>query len=779
MLKTSLPVVILRNNILFPKNEIKLEFGNELSKNIMNEAEFFHDGNLLVTCTTNALEETFQKNDLLKVGVICKIIRKIDLPNGNTRVILRGISRALIEQYLNVETDEIIESIISFPQKIEIPKEKEEVYIHKLLKELEEYIDDVPSISNSFLTDITSNSNLEEVTDLIVPNLPVTQERLLEYLKELNSIRRFEMILEDIYKEKEKFSIERNIDLKVQQGIESHQREYVLREKLELLKEELGDTSLLSSDIQSLKESLSKLDAPKTIIKRIAEEIQKYEWMNSSFESSIVRNYIDCLLNLPWNKVTKDKEDLKEVLSSLDSMHYGMEEVKNRIIEYLAIKKVSKTLSSPVICLVGPPGTGKTTLAYSIAKSLDRNFVKISLGGVNDPAEIIGHRRTYLGAAPGKIIQGMKKAKSSNPVFLIDEIDKMTSNIKGDPANALLEVLDPIQNKHFSDLYLEEEYDLSNVIFIVTANKKEDIPFPLRDRLEMIELNGYTVTEKLEICKNHILPTIFSELELNNQCIEIEDATIYEVIRYYTKEAGVRELQRQIAKIIRKIVKVVLLNNIKVNSVKVTVDNIEKYLGPKKFVDNFAIQETVGKVSAISYTLSGASLFSIETTYFKGTGNLVVTGTVGSMFKEAAFVALNYIRANSDKFGIPIEQFLENDIHVHVGNLEISKDGPSAGLAIATSIISSFTKKKISTDITMTGEITLLGEVLSVGNILEKIEGAIHYGMKTIFIPSVNEKELQGIPQEFIDKIEIILVDNYEQIFKKLGDKNGTINGKK
>ena len=768
MLKTSLPVVILRNSVLFPKSEIKLEFGNELSKNIINEAEFFHDGNILVTCVANPLEETVKKNNLLKVGVISKIVRKIDLPNGNTRVILKGISRALVEQYLNVETDEIMESIISFPSKIEITKEKEEVYIQKLLKELDSYIEDVPSISNSFLSDIINNHSLEDITDLIIPHIPVNQDRLLEYLKEMNCLRRFEMILADIYREKEKFSIETNIDLKVQQGIDNKQREYLLREKLQLLKDELGDTSLVESDIKTLKEQLEKLNAPDNIKKRLAEEIKKYEWMNSSFESSIVRNYIDCLLKLPWNEVTEDKEDLKEVLESLNNLHYGMEEVKDRIIEYLAVKKVSKTLSSPVICLVGPPGTGKTTLAYIIAKSMDRNFVKISLGGVNDPAEIIGHRRTYLGAAPGKIIQGMKKAKSSNPVFLIDEIDKMISNIKGDPANALLEVLDPVQNKHFSDLYVEEEYDLSNVIFIVTANKKEDIPFPLRDRLEMIELSGYSVIEKIEICKKHIIPTILEELELNKKYIAFDDDAIYEVIKYYTKEAGVRELQRQISKIIRKIVKVIMFNSIKVNTVKITSDNIEKYLGPRKFVDNVLTKNESGKVLAVSYNAYGPSLFPIETTYYKGSGNLIVTGNLGNVFKESAFVALNYIRSNSDKFGIPIQKLLENDIHIHVNNLDVSKDGPSASLAIATSIISAFNKKEISESITMTGELTLLGEVLPVGNILQKIEVAIQNNIKTIFIPSANENDLKNMPEEYKNKIDIIFAESYEQVFENL-----------
>lgn len=768
-MKISLPTVLLNNNILFPKSEVKLEFDNEISKNIISEAEFFHDNTILISYNLNKLEQAPKLSDLSNVGVIAKIIHKIDLPNGKTRVIIKGISRAFIHEYLNLNRpDEILESIISNVSNPMVSNQEEEILIKKLYRELEECVHTVPYISNSFLTDIANINNLEDMTDLIVPNLPLSYERLLEYLKEFDSIRRFEMLLADIYSEKQKCDIEKNIDLKIQRGIEDNQKQYLLREKIKMLQEELGDSSLINDDISVLTSAVKKLDAPDYVIERLQEEIRRYENMTASFEFGVVRNYIDYLLKLPWNKKTIDNNNLHDVMCTLNQKHYGIDEAKSRIIEYLAVKRMSNNVNSPVLCLIGPPGVGKTTFAYNLANSINRKFVKITVGGVNDPAEIVGHRRTYIGAAPGRIIQGLKRCGSSNPVFLIDEIDKMGKDVKGDPVNVLLEVLDKTQNKHFSDNYIEEEYDLSDVMFIVTANKVEDIPPALKDRLEIIYIDGYTESEKLQICKKHIIPNICLEHNLNIDYVNFSEDAIVEIIRYYTQENGVRELERQISKIIRKIVKSIVINNIKVSSIKITLDNISKYLG-KRIVNYLSItQPMIGKAYALAYTLNGGDIFAVEVNYFNGSGNLNLTGNVGREIKESALVAFNYIKAHAAEFGIDVKELINNDIHINLPRYDISKDGSSIGVCLATAIISIFKKQIIPNNISMTGEISLLGEILPVGNIENKVEVALKNKIDTLFIPKANIKEIENISKEQLNNIEIIPVENYKEIFERI-----------
>lgn len=767
MFKTSLPTILLKGNILFPKNELKLEFDSELSKNIISESEYFYDNKLLISSTINKLEQEPQAKDLSPVGVVSKIIHKIDLPNGKTRVIIKGMYRVNIYEYLNLENvNEILEAIISTPTPLTIDPKEEEIFLKKLWKELEDFIHDVPYISNSFLAEISTVTSLEEITDLIVPNLSLSFDRLLEYLNEINCMNRCKMILEDIYKEKEKFAIEKSIDSKIKQGIENTQKQYLLRAKIEELKKELGEFSENFDDNEVLKEKIENLDAPNEVKNRLFEEVRKYE-TNSSLEAPIVRNYIEYLLKLPWNKKTKDCDDLSIVLSSLNQIHFGMDEVKDRIIEYLAVKKMSKNVKGPILCLVGPPGIGKTTLAYNISKSLGRKFVKISLGGVNDPAEIVGHRRTYLGAEPGRIVQGLKRCQTNNPVFLIDEIDKMGKDIKGDPANALLEVLDPIQNKHFSDHYIEEEINLSDIMFIVTANNIEAIPALLKDRLEIIELNGYTEYEKLEICRRHIIPRICREHELNPEFVTFTDDTILEIIRNYTKEAGVRELERKVSKIIRKIVKTIVTYQVKVSSIKITPDNLEKYLGKRRKKVEYPISEQSGIANSLAWTPNGGEVYPIEAVYFPGKGNLILTGNVGSELQESALVAVNYLKTKIKEFSINKSELLESDIHIHIPGFGL-KNGSSIGIALTTAILSSLKKQVILKDIAMTGEITLLGNILPVGNIIEKIEGAVRGNIKYIFVPIQNQEEVSLLPLDILEKIEIIFVGNYEEVFRKI-----------
>jgi len=767
VLKTNLPVILLRGIILLPNNEIRLEFENDLSKNIIDVSELFHDNMLLVVNSLNPLEESLRVEDIPEIGIVSKIINKIELPNGKVRVIIKGINRAKINELLNLnKTSEVLESIVTNIYETKLEEHKEKILIRKLYRELEVYIKKVPYISNSILSLIVNISDIGKFTDIVASHLPIENNRLIEYLNQLDVGTRAEMILEDIYKDEEMFEVEKNIDLRVKKSIDDNQKEYLLREKIKYIKEELGDTTLKENEVEEIREKINTLSAPEKIKKRLFNELKRYESLNqASPEIGIVRNYIDTLLNLPWETYTIDNKDLSDVLQQLNESHYGLEKVKQRIIEYLAVRSISEEVKSPIICLVGPPGVGKTTLASSIAKSINRNFVKISVGGVNDEAEIIGHRRTYLGAMPGRIIQCMKKAKSNNPVFLIDEIDKMTKDIKGDPASVLLEILDPEQNKHFSDNFIEEEYDLSKIMFITTANSLDTIPIPLRDRLEIIELSGYTEFEKLDIAKRYLIPKILKNHGINKEDIGFKDNAVLELIRYYTKEAGVRELERKITQIIRKII---TENVIKKQEKKVMVNNVIKYLGRHEFHFGNIGTDEIGVVNGLAYTYAGGDTLKIEVNYYPGNGNLILTGSLGDVMKESAQIALSYVRANNDYFGIKNDKIIKNDIHIHVPEGAVPKDGPSAGIALTTAIISALSNIKIDKTIAMTGEITLRGNILPIGGLKEKSIGALRSGIKTIYIPTDNENDLDEIPNEVKKDLEYILVSNYKELFDKL-----------
>ncbi len=765
MIKTNLPVILLRGLILLPNNEIRLEFDNDLSKNIIDVSELFHDNMLLVVSSLNPLEEIPTEKDLPSIGVVSKIVNKIELPNGKTRVIIKGINRAYVNEYLNLKhPSEVLESIITNIDDKEIESKMEKIMINKIKRELEIYIKKVSYTSNSILSLVSNISRLSKLTDIVVPNILIDNNRLLVYLNESDPMKRGEMILEDIYSEKESFEIEKQIDLKVKKNMEDSQKEYLLREKLKLIKEELGDVSSKDDEVESIKEKIAKLKANDKIKEKLNSELKKYESLNqTSPEVAIIKNYIDWLLDLPWGEYTEDNTDLDKVLESLNKSHFGLEKVKDRIIEYLAVKINADRLKSPIICLVGPPGVGKTTLARSIAESINRRFVKISVGGVNDEAEIKGHRRTYLGAMPGKIIQAMKKAKSNNPVFLIDEIDKMTNNIKGDPASALLEVLDPEQNEYFVDNFVEEEYDLSKVMFITTANSLDSIPGPLRDRLEIIELNSYTEYEKMDIAKKHLIPSLLNSHNAKN--IKILDSSILEIIRYYTMEAGVRNLERKLEEVIRKIITDRLKNK---KEDVVIVDDVSKYLGNRKYSFGKLEKNEVGVVNGLAYTPFGGDIIKIEVNYYKGHGNLILTGSLGDVIKESAQIALSYVRSNASIFGIDNEKFIKNDIHIHIPDGSVPKDGPSAGIAITTAIISSLSNRVVDSSLAYTGEITLRGNILAIGGLKEKSIGALRSGIKTIYIPEDNTKDLEEIPNEIKERINYVSFNNYMELFKNL-----------
>ncbi len=767
MTKTSLPVLLIRNMVLFPWSEIRLEFDSDNDKKVISLAESFYENNIVIVNPKDLLEIDPDISELPKIGVLASIKMKIDMPNGKTRIILSGINRVYVHAY--TKDDNLFEAMVSDTEEDELDIKEELAYSRALNKHIEVYVKEVPYMSNSVLGQIAGITSISRLTDIIALFLPTTFERKKEYIEEVSSTSRVKMILDDINRDIEVMKLEEEIEREVTKKMDESQKEYVLREKIKAIKEELGDINDKDTDIDLLKDKIRKLNCPKKVREKLEYEISRYEMCSSlSPEVGIIRNYIDWLINLPWDNFTKDETNLVKVKKYLDSTHFGLDKAKERIIEYLAVKQKTNNLKSPILCFVGPPGVGKTTLAKSIAKSIGRETTKISVGGINDEAEIVGHRRTYLGANPGLIIQGMKKAGTTNPVFIIDEIDKMTKDIKGDPASSLLEVLDPEQNNKFIDLFIEEEFDLSNVMFITTANYIEQIPNELRDRLEIIELYSYTEYEKLDIAKKHLIPKEITEHGLTSKNVRFTDDAILTIIRGYTKEAGVRELDRVIATVIRKIVKDIVMNNTKSNCI-INNGNIKKYLGNKKYLDNNDKELlSAGVVNGLAYTPYGGDLLQVEVTYFSGTGNLVLTGSLGDVMKESATIALSYIKANAKTFKLDDKIFRENDFHIHVPEGAIPKEGPSAGVTLTTAILSSLLNKKVSSNVAMTGEVTLTGKVLPIGGLKEKSIAAFRSGIERVFIPKENEPDLEEIPKEIKNKIDFILVDDYIQIFKKV-----------
>ena len=764
MKKYNLPVILLKGIILLPQNTLKLEFDSKnTDNNVIDMSLLFHDNYILVV-------SEYDSRNLPKIGILSKIENNLVLPNGNTRVDIKGLRRVNIVEFLNLnKVKEPLESIVS---EIEVEKvDNEEIIINKLVKEIKSYVKNIPYISNSMISLIEKEKSLDKFTDIVVPTLINNRKRMLEYLNITNPNVRGEMLLKDIYQEKEMFQIERKIDMKIRKEMDDSQKEFFIKEKIKLLKEELGETSNKESDVEKLKLRIDKLDCPKKIKERLNFELSRYETGSSmSPEVNVIRDYIEWLLDLPWNVFTKDNDDLRSVRASLDKSHYGLEEVKQRIIEYLAVKKLSKSNNSPIICLVGPPGVGKTSLAFSIAEAMKRNFVKISVSGIKDESEILGHRKTYVGASPGRIIASLKKAKSSNPLFLIDEIDKMSNEYHNDPVSSLLGVLDPEQNKYFSDNYIEEDFDLSHVLFILTANYIENIPEALRDRLEIINISGYTEFEKLDIATKHLLPKIIKEKGLNEDFININNDTILKIIRNYTKESGVRELERQLDKLVRKIVTQIVMNNIKVNKININDKVLEKYLGKEKYKFNTKTKSQVGVVNGLAYTIYGGDTLPIEVNYFKGKGNLILTGSLGEVMKESASIALNYLKSNYQYYKINYDDLINNDIHIHVPEGAIKKDGPSAGIALTLAILSAITKTKIPNTLALTGEITLRGHVLAIGGLKEKSIGALRSGIKTIIIPFDNAKDLEELPDEVKNNIKFIKVKSFKEVYKVIKD---------
>ena len=639
--------------------------------------------------------------------------------------------------------------------------------IRRVAKEFENIASSANNFPPEIIAQLTKGVSAPTLSDQFAQYFPLPLEKKQVLLETLNVNERLMMIIQELEKEKQLSDIENNINEKVKERIDESQKEYYLREKLRAIKEELGDVSNQSDDSEELRRMIEENPYPEAIKEKAREELARYEMLpGASGEAGVVRTYLDWLLGVPWWQETEDNEDLKRVQQRLDEDHFGLEKVKNRIMEYLAVKQMTHSLNAPILCLVGPPGVGKTSLAKSVARALDRKFVKASLGGVRDEAEIRGHRRTYLGSLPGRIIQGMKKAGVVNPVFLIDEIDKMASDYKGDPSSAMLEVLDPEQNKLFSDNYLEEPYDLSKVMFIATANTLDTIPAALRDRLEIIELSSYTEVEKVSIAKEHL---IRKQAEINglkaSQFKLGEEELIY-LIRHYTRESGVRQLERVIASLCRKSVLAIMKDGKR--SVKITKKLIVEWLGKEKF--EYGVKEKkdqIGVVTGLAYTSFGGDILPVEVTYFDGKGKLIVTGQLGDVMKESTEIALDYVKSKAVEFKIDPAFFDKHDIHIHCPEGAVPKDGPSAGVTLTTALVSAITRMPVHANLAMTGEVTLRGNVLPIGGLREKSLAAHRSGISTVIIPKNNVKDLDEVPEIVKNDIHFIPVETVDQVIQE------------
>lgn len=757
-------VMIINDMVIFPNNEVRIEYDNNYDKQMVDIVDKIEDNLMLIVNPIN--DDNIDVTSFPKYGILGRLKLKMNVPNGKTRIVIEGLDRVEISSY-----EEFGNYFKANYNPIEFGEDTEEerAYFKILVKSLENYISKVQYMGNAILSQLSSADNLSELCDLIVSFLPLDYSSKKKYITTIDSISRAKYLIEDISRDMKFAELEQQIEAEVEKELNDSQKEYFLREKIKLMQKEIGEGNNKDSEVQKFRKKVSKLKCNSKIKEKIKREIDRYDNLNSnSPELGMIREYIDWMVNLPWNTYTKDTSDLESVKDILDSSHYALEDVKDRVLEYLAVKQNTNNLRSPILCLVGPPGVGKTSLALSIAKSLNRKTAKISVGGINDEAEIVGHRRTYIGANPGRIIQGIRKAGTANPVFIIDEIDKMTKDIKGDPASALLEVLDPEQNNKFFDHYIEEDFDLSKVMFIATANYIEQIPYELRDRLEMINISSYTEYEKLDIANKHLIPREMEEHGLTSLQISFNDDAIMYLIRNYTKEAGVRELERVIASLFRKIVKKLLLSKEKFFYV-IDKNLIIELLGKPKYSYVEKLDDSdIGVVNGMAYTIFGGDILPIEATLFKGKGNLVLTGSLGDVMQESCHIALDYIKSNMDIFGIDCNLFSDNDIHIHVPEGAVNKDGPSAGITITSTLISLFTKRIVSNKIAMTGEITLRGRVLPIGGLKEKVICAHRANIKKVFIPVENERDLDDIPENIRNDIEFIKVKNYMEVYKEL-----------
>ena len=754
------PIICTRGAIIFPGQDMSLDVGRRASVDVVNFSLNMNLDVILVSQKNIDIDEP-KKNDLYEIGTICHI-RASRKRDDHLKVVFVGEDRCrLIEIYeidgIKYASVEVLSDVVEDDLALEVLKTK----VKKEYSLFEQKNGRAPLRAPENM----SNQYISELVDGFAQANIFNSGEKQKFLEEYHLEKRLEMFLTYISLEKKKEEIEKEINLRVKDSVESSQKDYYLRERIKAIKEELGDGQ--GADVEKLKEEFSKDRYPENIKAKANEEIRRLDMTSTaSGEYGMIRTYLDWLISIPWTEKSVDETDLTKVKEVLDEDHYGLEKIKTRILEYLAVKELSHSLKSPIICLVGPPGVGKTSLAKSIARALNRNFVKMSLGGVRDEAEIRGHRRTYLGSYPGRIIQGMKKAGTTNPVFLIDEIDKMGADYKGDPSSAMLEVLDPEQNSMFQDHYLEETYDLSDVMFIATANYLENIPAPLLDRLEIINLSSYTELEKLNICKDHLIPKVLKKDGLKPSQFSISDEMITHVIRHYTRESGVRELERMMETLARKATLEIYTKSKR--SIKVTKKLVQEWLGHEKF--EYGTKEKknqVGVVTGLAYTAFGGDILQIEVNYFEGKGKLIITGQLGDVMKESAEIALDYVKSNAKKFGIDVKFFETHDIHIHVPEGAVPKDGPSAGVTLTTAFVSALTNKAVDANCAMTGEVTLRGNVLPIGGLREKSIAANRRGITKVFIPKGNVKDIDELPDIVKENITFMPVDKVDTILKE------------
>ncbi|MCR1974607.1 endopeptidase La [Clostridium sporogenes] len=757
-----LPLIPLRGIIIFPYMILHFDVGREKSILALEEA-MENEQKIFLSAQKEAETEEPIVEDIYDVGTICEIKQILKLPGDTVRVLVEGKTRGRIINYLEEEPFLKVEI-----EEIEDNQYEDDKEVDALIRLVKTNFDEYIKLSGDSSSDLTVGvEDLEEpgkIADVIGSYININQEEKQDLIGIIDSKERLEKILIIINEEIEILKIERKIGIKVKNKIDKVQKEYYLKEQLKAIQEELGEDEEDKKEINLYKEKINKAKLPKEVKEKAIYELDRLKNSgNFSAEGGVIRTYLDWILSLPWNKDTKDNLDIKKARDILDKEHYGLKDVKDRIIEYLAVRKVSKTLKGPILCLVGPPGVGKTSIAKSIAHSLNRNFVRMSLGGVRDEAEIRGHRKTYVGAIPGRIIYGMKQAKSRNPLFLLDEIDKMSNDFRGDPADALLEVLDAEQNATFRDHYLELDFDLSKVLFITTANTLSTIPGPLLDRMEIIEVSGYTSEEKFYIARNHLIPKKLKEHNMEDGKITFSNSSIYYIIDNYTRESGVRGLERKISSIIRKSITEMIEKN--KDTTNVTVNHVKKYLGPEVFSYEKADKEDkVGVVTGLAWTAYGGDTLPIEVTVMEGNGKLQLTGKLGEVMVESAKAGYSYVRSNASEYGIDTNFYKNKDIHIHVPEGAVPKDGPSAGVTMITALISALGDKKVKHNVAMTGEITLTGRVLPIGGLKEKSLAAYRAGIDTIIIPKANEKDLRNIPKTVKSKIDFIVADKIEKV---------------
>ncbi len=757
-----IPLLPLRGMLVFPYTVIHLDVGRKKSINAIEEA-MLESKEIFLASQKEAQTDDPEETDIYSIGTVAEIRQILKMPGGTMRVLVEGLNRAEIKDFLENESY-IKVKIQPYTDDMAEKNAQVEALMRTLVSQFEQYVRMGKKIPPETVVSVVGIQEPGRLADVVSSHLTLRIDEKQKILEAIDIQERLTYLCELLAKEMEVLELERKINMRVRKQMEKTQKEYYLREQMKAIQKELGEKDEHLSEVEEIKERILEADLPKEAEEKAFKELERLEKMPPMVaEAVVVRNYLDWILSLPWSVETKDRLDLKTAETILNEDHYGLEKPKERILEYLAIRKLARKMKGPILCLVGPPGVGKTSLGKSVARSLGRKFVRMSLGGIRDEAEIRGHRRTYVGSMPGRVLQGMKQAGSRNPVFLFDEIDKMTMDFRGDPASALLEVLDPEQNYTFSDHYLEVPFDLSKVMFITTANSTYNIPRPLLDRMEIIELSGYTEEDKVHIAQDYLVPKQIKEHGLKESNISFSEGAIRKIIREYTREAGVRSLERQIASICRKVARLVVED--KSTFVNVTGNNISKYLGPERFRYGVAEKESqVGVATGLAWTEAGGDILSIEVALIKGKGGVTLTGKLGDVMKESAQAALTYIRSKADELGIEADIQEKHDIHVHVPEGAIPKDGPSAGITLATALASAMTGTPVRNDVAMTGEITLRGRVLPIGGVKEKVLAAHRAGIKTIILPEENKKDLNEVPSNVRKKMRFVLVSHMDEV---------------